>query len=115
MASITGIIEVPVDSVDARGNSNVLPTENSGGITTVPGITVPSIEELMGDGNQTGSSNVCPDGSAPVNCLFDPCAATTCLVGTKCVSNYCGGESFASIGLAAEMQTACSALLLNRA
>jgi hypothetical protein len=94
MASITGIIEVPIDSTDGSSNGNGLPTDIAGGITTVPGrgpITVPSIEELMG-GNTTGSST-CPDGSAPVNCLFDPCAATTCLVGTKCVSNYCGGES----------------------
>jgi hypothetical protein len=95
IASITGIIEVPVDSTDVSSNSNGLPTDIAGGITTVPGrgpITVPSIEELMG-GNTTGNS-ICPDGSAPVNCLFDPCAATTCLVGTKCVSNYCGGEGF---------------------
>jgi hypothetical protein len=80
MASITGIIEVPIDSTDANGNSNMLPTDIAGGITTAPGVVpVPSIEELMGGGNTTGSST-CPDGSAPVNCLFDPCAATTCLV-----------------------------------
>lgn len=33
----------------------------------------------------------CLDGSRPVNCLADPCIATTCPVGQQCVADYCGG------------------------
>lgn len=40
--------------------------------------------------NCCGDKCGCVDGSAPVNCLVDPCEVDTCTDGT-CVSNFCGG------------------------
>ncbi|GAB4820927.1 hypothetical protein N2152v2_007973 [Parachlorella kessleri] len=33
----------------------------------------------------------CPPGIPVVECFADPCTYTTCIEGTTCVSNYCGG------------------------
>ncbi|XP_019631664.1 PREDICTED: uncharacterized protein LOC109475460 [Branchiostoma belcheri] len=38
-----------------------------------------------------GINAQCPPGVTVYNCIVDPCTYTTCLVGTECVSNYCGG------------------------
>jgi hypothetical protein len=38
-----------------------------------------------------GSKDTCSDGSKPVQCLMDPCIAATCLAGTVCEADYCGG------------------------
>jgi hypothetical protein len=38
-----------------------------------------------------GGGSACEGGSAPVNCLVNPCLVTTCAVGQTCVSSYCGG------------------------
>jgi hypothetical protein len=100
MASIKGTIEVGIDTVTPSGSKNGIPGNTAGDSVTVtiPGVyPVPSLEELTNGGmpvvptNSTSGGSTCPDGNPPVNCVFDPCAATTCLVGTVCVSNYCGG------------------------
>lgn len=107
MASITGVVvDLPIDSTEASGNDSVVPGNNVGGGSTIPGIDqMPSmVDPTDGDpedvdlvpSNNTGGSNACPDGSAPVNCLFDPCIATSCLVGTQCVPIYCGGRCLVS-------------------
>eukprot|EP01012_Entosiphon_sulcatum_P013615 TRINITY_DN1883_c0_g1_i1.p1 TRINITY_DN1883_c0_g1~~TRINITY_DN1883_c0_g1_i1.p1 ORF type:complete len:929 (+),score=164.55 TRINITY_DN1883_c0_g1_i1:130-2916(+) len=38
-------------------------------------------------------SRPCPDGSAPTNCLVDPCGTATCASNpnAQCVADYCGG------------------------
>ncbi|KAF6264333.1 hypothetical protein COO60DRAFT_1698379 [Scenedesmus sp. NREL 46B-D3] len=90
MASITGVVvDLPIDSTEASGNDSVVPGNNVGGGSTIPGIDqMPSmVDPTDGDpedvdlvpSNNTGGSNACPDGSAPVNCLFDPWCNAKCV------------------------------------
>ncbi|WIA35232.1 hypothetical protein OEZ86_003694 [Tetradesmus obliquus] len=86
-----------MDTVEVSGNNNASPGNDAADIVSIPGIvTVPSLEEPefsgmpVAPGNNSAGGSICPDGNSPVNCV-DPCAATTCLKGTTCVSNYCGG------------------------
>uniref|UniRef100_A0A383VEL2 Tyrosine-protein kinase ephrin type A/B receptor-like domain-containing protein n=1 Tax=Tetradesmus obliquus TaxID=3088 RepID=A0A383VEL2_TETOB len=92
------MIEMPDETVTASGNNNVEPSNGDGESSHFPGIiTVPSLQDVSSGGapvvlrNSSAGGSICPDGNPPVNCVFDPCAATTCLAGTTCVSNYCGG------------------------
>lgn len=49
------------------------------------------IEVNVVNSTGAGSNGTCSDGSKPVQCLMDPCIATTCLTGTVCEADYCGG------------------------
>lgn len=40
---------------------------------------------------QQDPASQCSDGSLPVQCLVNPCAAVMCRAGETCQANYCGG------------------------
>ncbi|WIA35231.1 hypothetical protein OEZ86_003693 [Tetradesmus obliquus] len=73
-------IVIQLSSSPSSPASNVL-----GSSASVPA------SNLAGSISSSAGSNSCPDGSPQVRCLADPCAASPCLKGTLCVSNYCGG------------------------
>jgi hypothetical protein len=90
-SSSSGIVEVP-----GGGSVPLHATPSSPKIVTVPSTSSPASNTGSNAAvNSAAGSNSCPDGSPPVNCLVDPCAAFPCLKGTLCVSNYCGGEQAA--------------------
>lgn len=79
--------ELPSPRVNQLSSSPSSPASNVLGSSA----SVPA-SNLAGSISSSAGSNSCPDGSPQVRCLADPCAASPCLKGTLCVSNYCGGE-----------------------
>jgi hypothetical protein len=91
----SGVVSSPTAEPSMSGIVTVFssPAQPNSGVPLgqVASASLPA-SNAAGNSNSAVGSNTCPDGSPPVNCLVDPCAASPCLKGTLCVSNYCGGK-----------------------